>query len=105
LIAGFLAGNHFHFFPSVTDIKSVEVWAEIGVIVLLFSLGLEFSFKAHESGRNRLYYRSHTDYCHGLNGVSSRYMDGLETNGFHFPGVILSVSSTTIILKPLTSWV
>jgi CPA2 family monovalent cation:H+ antiporter-2 len=46
------------FFPSVTDIKSVEVWAEIGVIVLLFSLGLEFSFKAHESGRNRLYYRT-----------------------------------------------
>jgi CPA2 family monovalent cation:H+ antiporter-2 len=34
------------FFPSVTDIKSVEVWAEIGVIVLLFSLGLEFSFKS-----------------------------------------------------------
>jgi CPA2 family monovalent cation:H+ antiporter-2 len=104
LIAGFLAGNHFHFFPSVTDIKSVEVWAEIGVIVLLFSLGLEFSLKAHESGRNRLYYRSHTDYCHGLNGVSSRYMDGLEMDSI-FLGVILSVSSTTIILKPLTSWV
>ena len=45
LIAGFLAGNHFDFFPSVKDIKSVEVWAEIGVIFLLFSLGLEFSFK------------------------------------------------------------
>ena len=45
LIAGFLAGNHFDFFPSVTDSKSVEVWAEIGVIFLLFSLGLEFSFK------------------------------------------------------------
>ena len=45
LIAGFLAGNHFDFFPSITDMKSVEVWAEIGVIFLLFSLGLEFSFK------------------------------------------------------------
>jgi CPA2 family monovalent cation:H+ antiporter-2 len=44
LIAGFL-GTHFDFFPSVTDVKSVEVWAEIGVIFLLFSLGLEFSFK------------------------------------------------------------
>ena len=32
LIAGFLAGNNFDFFPSVTDTKSVEVWAEIGVI-------------------------------------------------------------------------
>jgi CPA2 family monovalent cation:H+ antiporter-2 len=101
LIAG-PSWKSLSFFPSVTDIKSVEVWAEIGVIVLLFSLGLEFSFKAHESG---LYYRSHTDYCHGLNGVSSRYMDGLETNGFHFPWSHTSVSSTTIILKPLTSWV
>ena len=45
MIAGFLAGNHFDFFPSVKEIKSVEVWAEIGVIFLLFSLGLEFSFK------------------------------------------------------------
>jgi CPA2 family monovalent cation:H+ antiporter-2 len=42
LIAGFLAGTHFDFFPSVTDVKSVEVWAEIGVIFLLFSLGLSF---------------------------------------------------------------
>ena len=39
LIAGFLAGNHFDFFPSVTDLKSVEVWAEIGIIFLLFNLG------------------------------------------------------------------
>src|ERR1041384_864489 len=45
LIAGFLAGSNFDFFPSVKDHKSVEVWAEIGVIFLLFSLGLEFSFK------------------------------------------------------------
>ena len=45
LVAGFLAGPHFLFFPSVKEIHSVEVWAEIGVIFLLFSLGLEFSFK------------------------------------------------------------
>lgn len=43
LIAGFLAGNHFDFFPSVNDMHSVEVWAQIGIIFLLFSLGLEFS--------------------------------------------------------------
>jgi CPA2 family monovalent cation:H+ antiporter-2 len=42
LIAGFLAGTHFDFFPSVKDVQSVEVWAEIGVIILLFT---EFSFK------------------------------------------------------------
>src|SRR5690606_13981899 len=45
LIAGFLAGSNFEFFPSVKDENSIKVWAEIGVIFLLFSLGLEFSFK------------------------------------------------------------
>ena len=45
LIAGFLSGKYFDFLPSVHDVKSVEVWAEIGIIFLLFSLGLEFSFK------------------------------------------------------------
>jgi CPA2 family monovalent cation:H+ antiporter-2 len=40
-----LAGSEFDFFPTVKDVNSVKVWAEIGVIFLLFSLGLEFSFK------------------------------------------------------------
>jgi monovalent cation:H+ antiporter-2, CPA2 family len=45
LIAGFLVGPHFHVFPTIADAESIKVWAEIGVIFLLFSLGLEFSFK------------------------------------------------------------
>src|SRR5690606_32917611 len=45
LIAGFLVGPHFHLLPTVSDSENVRVWAEIGVIFLLFSLGLEFSFK------------------------------------------------------------
>ncbi|MBL7925088.1 MAG: cation:proton antiporter [Bacteroidia bacterium] len=45
IIAGFLVGPHVHFLPTVADIKNVDVLAEIGVIFLLFGLGLEFSFK------------------------------------------------------------
>ena len=45
LVAGFLASPNFNFFPTVQGIHSIEVWAEIGVVFLLFSLGLEFSFK------------------------------------------------------------
>ncbi len=45
LIAGFLVGPHFNVLPTITDGASVNTWAEIGVIFLLFSLGLEFSFK------------------------------------------------------------
>ena len=45
LIAGFLVGPYVPLLPTVQDRASITVWAEIGVIVLLFGLGLEFSFK------------------------------------------------------------
>ena len=45
IVAGFIAGPHFSLTPSVADAASVHVWSEIGVIFLLFALGLEFSFK------------------------------------------------------------
>lgn len=45
IVTGFLAGPHFSFFPTVTDVANIDIWAEIGIIVLLFSLGLEFSFR------------------------------------------------------------
>ena len=45
LIAGFFVGPHFHFLPTVKDQASISIWAEIGVIFMLFGLGLEFSFK------------------------------------------------------------
>lgn len=45
ILAGILAGSSFEYFPSVQEEKSIAVWAEIGIIFLLFTLGLEFSFK------------------------------------------------------------
>lgn len=45
IIAGFLVGPHFHLLPTVADTENIDTLAEIGVIFLLFSLGLEFSFK------------------------------------------------------------
>ena len=45
IIAGFLVGPHFQHLPTVADNENVGILAEIGVIFLLFSLGLEFSFK------------------------------------------------------------
>ncbi|MET0760117.1 MAG: cation:proton antiporter [Flavobacterium sp.] len=100
LIAGFLAGNHFDFFPSVKDIKSVEVWAEIGVIFLLFSLGLEFSFKklmkvggtASITAVTQIIAMVAIGYLAGQ-WIGWKQMDSI------FLGVILSISSTTIILK------
>ncbi|HCQ13322.1 cation:proton antiporter [Flavobacterium sp.] len=100
LVAGFLAGNQFDFFPTVKDIHSVEVWAEIGVIFLLFSLGLEFSFKKLMKVGGTA---SITAFTQIITMVVIGYfvgqlMDWNKMNSI-FLGVILSISSTTIILK------
>ena len=100
LIAGFLAGPHFVFFPTVKEVSSVEVWAEIGVIFLLFSLGLEFSFKKLMKVGGSA---SITAVTQIITMIIIGYMVGqwIGWNSMDsvFLGVILSVSSTTIILK------
>ena len=100
LIAGFLAGPHFVFFPTVKEVSSVEVWAEIGVIFLLFSLGLEFSFKKLMKVGGSA---SITAVTQIISMIIIGYMVGqwIGWNSMDsvFLGVILSVSSTTIILK------
>lgn len=100
LIAGFLAGNHFDFFPSVTDNKSVEVWAEIGVIFLLFSLGLEFSFKKlmKVGGTASITATTQIVSMVLIGFLVGKWMDWSSMDSI-FLGVILSISSTTIILK------
>ena len=100
LIAGFLAGNHFDFFPSVTDIKSVEVWAQIGVIFLLFSLGLEFSFKKLMKVGGTASITAITQILSMvlIGFLVGQWMDWSKMDSI-FLGVILSISSTTIILK------
>jgi len=45
IIAGFLVGPHFNLFPTIANLENIEIVAELGVIFLLFGLGLEFSFK------------------------------------------------------------
>lgn len=45
IVAGFLASPNFEYLPSVTTMANIDFWAEIGIVIMLFSLGLEFSFK------------------------------------------------------------
>jgi CPA2 family monovalent cation:H+ antiporter-2 len=100
LIAGFLAGTHFDFFPSVKDVQSVEVWAEIGVIILLFSLGLEFSFKKLMKVGGTASITAITQIITMvLMGFLVGQWMGWKQMDSIFLGVILSISSTTIILK------
>jgi CPA2 family monovalent cation:H+ antiporter-2 len=89
----------FDFSPSVQDIKSVEVWAEIGIIFLLFSLGLEFSFKKLMKVGGTA---SITAITQIISMVAIGYggmVTGLGPDEQFVPGCHPPVSSTTIILK------
>jgi CPA2 family monovalent cation:H+ antiporter-2 len=100
LIAGFLVGPNVTFIPTVVDTQSIQVWAEIGVIFLLFGLGLEFSFKkltkvGKSAGIAALFEILTMTTVGYLLGRSLGWnmMDSL------FLGCILSMSSTTIIIR------
>ncbi len=100
LIAGFLAGPNFIFFPSVQEVNSIEVWAEIGVIFLLFSLGLEFSFKKlmKVGGTASITAGFQITTMILLGYLTGQWMGWSQMDSI-FLGAILSMSSTTIILR------
>ncbi|HRN99706.1 MAG TPA: cation:proton antiporter, partial [Flavobacterium sp.] len=100
LIAGFLAGSNFDFFPSVKDENSIKVWAEIGVIFLLFSLGLEFSFKKlmKVGGSASITALTQIIAMLFLGYLAGQWM-GWSAMDSMFLGATLSVSSTTIIIR------
>lgn len=103
IVAGFIASPHFSLLPSVGNEANIEFWAQIGIIVLLFSLGLEFSFKKLiNAGGSAI----STALIIVLGMMGTGFIMG-KSMGFSsvnsiFLGAMLSMSSTTIILKALT---
>lgn len=100
LVAGLLVSPNIPFMPTIKDTSSVNIWAEIGVIILLFGLGLEFSFKKlAKVGRTA----SITAVFEIVFVMSMGYMLGTmlgwKPMDSIFLGAILSVSSTTIIVR------
>lgn len=100
IIAGLLISPNFKLFPTITDTSTIHVWADIGIVFLLFSLGLEFSFKklvkvgptAGIAGIYEVSFMLLTGYITGkLLGWST--MDSI------FLGGIIAISSTTIIIR------
>ncbi|NTE00885.1 sodium:proton antiporter [Agrobacterium tumefaciens] len=100
ILAGLLVGPHLDFFPSVTDTKNINIWGEIGVIFLLFSLGLEFSFKKLVKVGGSASITAIVEVVFMLLiGFSAGKLMGWKTMDSIFLGGILSVSSTTIIIR------
>jgi monovalent cation:H+ antiporter-2, CPA2 family len=100
IIAGVIVGPYFNFFPTVVESDGIKTWAEIGVIFLLFGLGLEFSFK-------KLLKVGNVAVITSLMGVGMTFLIGYNVGvimGWElmdslFMGGILSIASTTIIFR------
>lgn len=102
LIAGFMLGPHVPFMPTVMDPASVTVWAEIGVIFLLFSIGLEFSFKklARVGMSASITALVEVVVMIGL-GFFAGFSLGWSKMDSLFLGGILSISSTMIAVRAI----
>ncbi len=103
IVAGFLASPHFEYLPSVTTEANIDFWAQIGIVVLLFSLGLEFSFRKLMSAGGSAVVTALVIVT-GMMGAgyaAGRLMGMNSINGL-FLGGMLSMSSTTIIIKAFT---
>ena len=100
IIAGFLVGPHFSFTPSVVDMNNVKTWADIGVIFLLFSLGLEFSFKKLMRVGGSASITAFVEIAFiTIAGFFTGKLLGWNTMDCLFLGGMLASSSTTIIIR------
>ena len=100
IVAGFLVGPHFDYFPTIHNEENIDFWAQIGIIVLLFSLGLEFSFKKlmNVGGSAIVTALIIVAGMMGLGFVVGHVLNFSNINSL-FLGGMLSMSSTTIIIK------
>ncbi len=103
IVAGFLASPHFSLVPTVVGEANIEFWAQIGIIVLLFSLGLEFSFKKliDVGGSAIITALIIVLGMMSLGFVVGKFLGYGLINSI-FLGGMISMSSTTIIIKALT---
>ena len=100
IVAGFLAGPHMPYTPTVSDTESVETWSSIGVIFLMFTLGLEFSFKKIvKMGITPIVSACLVmAFMAGVGSMVGRLFGWTDSNCL-FLGGMLAMSSTTIIYK------
>ncbi|MCL2650656.1 MAG: cation:proton antiporter [Candidatus Azobacteroides sp.] len=100
IIAGFLASPQITFLPTVADERNIQTWADIGVIFLLFALGLDFSFKKLMRVGVTAFIGTFTIV---IAMMTLGYITGMSLGWSHmnslFLGGMLCMSSTMIIIK------
>ncbi|MCM1028987.1 MAG: cation:proton antiporter [Pseudoflavonifractor sp.] len=102
IVAGFLASPNFTYLPSVSTMENIDFWAEIGIVVLLFALGLEFSFRKLLNAGGSAIVTALLNIA-GMIVVGYLIGHGLGFSPINsiFLGCMISMASTTIIIKAL----
>lgn len=100
IVAGFFIGPYFPWFPAVSDVTNVHVWSDIGIVFLMFALGLEFSIKKLKKVGSTGAITALTELAiMFLIGSSVGRILGWSSMECIFLGCMLSISSTSIIIK------
>ncbi len=103
ILAGFLASPGFTYLPSISSMPNIHFWADLGIVVLMFTLGLEFSFKKlMNSGSSAAITALIIILGMTFAGFGVGKLLHLDHINCIFLGGMISMSSTTIILKALT---
>ncbi|MFI5390938.1 MAG: cation:proton antiporter, partial [Bacteriovoracales bacterium] len=100
LIAGVIVGPYTPPFELIIDELGVKIWAELGIIFLMFGLGLEFNFtKLRKVGKTAGIAASFEVFLMLLIGFFAGKIAGLPLMDCIYLGSLLTISSTTIIIK------
>ena len=100
IMAGFLVSPHMPYTASVADRENVQLWADIGVMFLLFSLGLDFSFKKIlKMGASPIISTITIIFSMSMLGIIVGHAFSWSQMDCIFLGGMLAMSSTTIIYK------
>lgn len=100
LVAGFFIGPYFPWFPAITDDVDIHVWSDIGIVFLMFALGLEFSIKKLKKVGSTGAITALTELLLMFTiGNTVGHLLGWSQMDCIFLGCMLSISSTTIIIK------
>lgn len=102
IVAGVIIGPHTPPFPLITNEETIKTLAELGVVFLMFSLGLEFSLRKLKTVGATALVAAFTEIVLMLwVGYEIGRFFGWKTMDCIFLGALLAMSSTTIIIKAL----
>ena len=102
IVAGMLVGPHVLGESWINNEENAETWGEIGVLFLLLSLGLEFSFKKLiKVGSTAVIGAGVIVVGMMVTGMATAYLLGWNSMNAIFLGGMLCMSSTTIVFKAI----